>query len=56
MVCSDGADVVLSECMLPELACGDYVAFSNLGAYSWAGASDFNGFECRGVRFMHVYS
>jgi len=53
---SDGADVVLSACRLPELHVGDYVAFPSLGAYSWAGASDFNGFQCRDVRFMHVYS
>lgn len=53
---SDGADVVLSNCMLPEMAVGDYVLFPGLGAYSWAGATDFNGFACRDVRFMYVYS
>ena len=56
MACSDGADVVDHSCMLPELAVGDYVLFPGLGAYSWAGAADFNGFACRDIRFMHVYS
>lgn len=56
MTCSDGADVVVNSCVLPELAVGDYVLFPSLGAYSWAGAADFNGFACRDIRFMHVYS
>jgi ornithine decarboxylase len=41
----DGADVIVKDYMLPELAMGDWVLFPHMGAYSIAGACDFNGFK-----------
>lgn len=50
----DGADVICRDVALPDLAVGDFVAFRNMGAYSWAGACNFNGFEAIWVRFFYV--
>ena len=33
------------ECMLPEYNINDTISIENIGAYSWASASSFNGFE-----------
>jgi ornithine decarboxylase len=33
------------ECMLPEFNIGDTITLNNFGAYSWASASTFNGFN-----------
>ena len=52
----DGADIICRDVHLPALAVGDYVAFPSLGAYSWAGACNFNGFEAIYVRFCYVYT
>ncbi len=32
------------DCMLPEFKIGDKIILDNFGAYTWAGASQFNGF------------
>lgn len=40
----DGFDTVL-KCMLPTVSLGDYLVFKNMGAYTIAGACDFNGIE-----------
>jgi ornithine decarboxylase len=50
----DGADVICRDVIMPDLALGDFVAFPKLGAYSWAGACNFNGFEAIGVSFIYV--
>ncbi len=50
----DGADVICRDVSLPNLDVGDFVAFPKLGAYSWAGACNFNGFEAIGVNFFYV--
>lgn len=39
----DGLDTVLRNVNLPELRIGDWMAFSRMGAYTIAGATDFNG-------------
>jgi len=40
----DSADIVSKEAMLPDnLRVGDFIAFKNFGAYTLAGACDFNG-------------
>ena len=52
----DGADVICRDALLPDLVVGDYVAFPRLGAYSWAGACNFNGFEAVYVHFFYVYT
>lgn len=40
----DGLDCVSAETMLPELEVGDWLAFDNMGAYTTAACSSFNGF------------
>lgn len=40
----DGFDTVMT-CMIPKVALGDYMVFRNMGAYTIAGACDFNGIE-----------
>ncbi len=41
-----GLDVVQAECLLPRLQPGrDWVLFRQMGAYTTAGACDFNGFN-----------
>ncbi len=50
----DGADIICRDVSLPDLEVGDFVAFPKLGAYSWAGACNFNGFEAIWVRFFYV--
>ncbi len=41
-----GLDVVQAQCLLPRLQPGrDWVLFKNMGAYTSAGACDFNGFN-----------
>jgi ornithine decarboxylase len=41
----DGLDCILPSVMLPELHVGDWLFFEEMGAYSWAAASSFNGFS-----------
>lgn len=40
----DGLDVILKNTLLPELQVGDWLQWPNMGAYTLAGASLFNGF------------
>lgn len=47
----DGLDQVISEILLPELKIGDWLVFENMGAYTTAVASPFNGFP---VPKVHV--
>jgi ornithine decarboxylase len=39
----DSADVLYKDHMLPQLRNGDWLLFPNAGAYTHAGACDFNG-------------
>ena len=39
--------------MLPELAVGEWVYVENMGAYSKAGACDFNGFP-KSISFYYT--
>jgi ornithine decarboxylase len=39
----DSLDCVVNECKLPELEVGDWLVFHNMGAYTMAAASQFNG-------------
>ncbi|KDP20176.1 hypothetical protein JCGZ_00012 [Jatropha curcas] len=41
----DSLDVVVSGCKLPELQVNDLIVFYNMGAYTTAPASKFNGFN-----------
>jgi len=39
----DGLDCIVKECQLPELNTGDWIIFSDMGAYTMSAASTFNG-------------
>lgn len=39
----DGLDCINKECQLPELQIGEWICFKNMGAYTLAAASAFNG-------------
>lgn len=41
----DSHDIVLCEVALPRLRVGDYLVFENMGAYTVAGSTKFNGFD-----------
>ncbi|XP_066272791.1 ornithine decarboxylase-like [Branchiostoma lanceolatum] len=40
----DGLDRIMEHCLLPELQVGDWILFEDMGAYTMAAASTFNGF------------
>jgi len=39
----DGLDCIVKDCRLPELNTGDWIVFNDMGAYTMAAASTFNG-------------
>lgn len=41
----DGLDRIVERCDLPELQVGDWMLFENMGAYTVAASSTFNGFQ-----------
>jgi len=41
----DSLDVIMKEVKLPNLEIGDWLYFTNMGAYTMASASSFNGFK-----------
>ena len=41
----DSIDVIARSVLLPKLKIGDWLYFQNMGAYTMAAASSFNGFE-----------
>lgn len=48
----DSIDVILEHCRLPELEVGDWIIFENMGAYTRAAASPFNGFQPPAVQYI----
>lgn len=52
----DSADCVFKDAQLPELRVGDCLVFSNAGAYTVAGACDFNGINFCDPRKLFVQS
>lgn len=46
----DALDTVLTDYVLPELAVGDWLVFPNMGAYTAAAGSNFNGFSISDIR------
>ena len=52
----DGLDTVLRDYALPRLECGDWVAFPDMGAYTLAGASAFNGFDATRPVVVYLWS
>lgn len=47
----DSIDCVIKSCALPELQVGDKLYFENMGAYTTAAASHFNGFSIKGFNY-----
>ncbi|RXN24398.1 nucleolar 10 [Labeo rohita] len=41
----DGLDRIVEQCNLPDLQVGDWLLFENMGAYTVAASSTFNGFQ-----------
>lgn len=52
----DGFDCVFREIWMPETQLGDWMAFENMGAYTVAGACEFNGFELAEPIFVNSTS
>jgi len=48
----DGFDVVLPKVNLPRMNIGDWLCFENMGAYTVAAGSTFNGFPKPGVSYL----
>jgi ornithine decarboxylase len=51
----DGLDTVARDVPLPRLRNGDWVLFPRFGAYTIAGAVNFNGFDITGAKVHYVY-
>ena len=41
--------------MLPKMSCGDWIEWKNMGAYTIAGATDFNGIALTSPKKLYVY-
>lgn len=52
----DSADCVYKDVSLPQLRNGDWLMFPNAGAYTVAGACDFNGIEFTTPNKFYVFS
>ncbi len=48
----DSMDRVSQECMLPNLAIGESIIIKNIGAYSTASATEFNGFPLPSIHYI----
>ena len=53
---NDGQCSVYKDIDLPELRNGDWLMFPNAGAYTVAGACDFNGINMTRPKTFYVYS
>eukprot|EP00955_Chlamydomonas_euryale_P036745 350545-Chlamydomonas_euryale.AAC.1 len=52
----DSADVIYKDRLLPQLRVGDWLQWPGAGAYTVAGACDFNGIEFTAPRMFYVFS
>jgi ornithine decarboxylase len=52
----DSMDCVFKDVMLPQLRCGDWLLFPNFGAYTLAGATNFNGIMAAEPEIIYVNS
>eukprot|EP00959_Pyramimonas_sp_CCMP1952_P039206 820739-Pyramimonas_sp.AAC.2 len=52
----DGLDTIARNVMLPELSLGDWLAFDNMGAYTRAAGSNFNGYNTADITTYYVRS
>ncbi|CAN9502039.1 unnamed protein product [Ophioblennius macclurei] len=48
----DGLDRIVEQCKLPEMQVGDWLLFDNMGAYTVAAASTFNGFQAPEISYV----
>ncbi|KAM6917628.1 ornithine decarboxylase isoform 1-T1 [Lycodopsis pacificus] len=48
----DGLDRIVEQCDLPDLQVGDWLIFDNMGAYTVAAASTFNGFQRPDIHYV----
>ncbi|XP_048209374.1 ornithine decarboxylase [Perognathus longimembris pacificus] len=48
----DGLDRIVERCGLPEMHVGDWMLFENMGAYTVAAASTFNGFQRPTIHYV----
>lgn len=48
----DGLDRIAEHCSLPELQVGDWLLFDNMGAYTMAASSNFNGFSTPDIHYV----
>jgi ornithine decarboxylase len=48
----DSLDCVVKTCQLPPLEIGDWIYFENMGAYTMAASSTFNGFEIAQIFYI----
>jgi len=50
----DSIDVICKDIDLPELELDDWIYFPNMGAYTIASASSFNGFKVPNARYIMI--
>jgi len=48
----DSMDCVYQKYQLPNLSVGDWLVFEDMGAYTMAAGSDFNGFQKPGCHYI----
>ncbi|KAL7380063.1 hypothetical protein ABVT39_010868 [Epinephelus coioides] len=48
----DGLDRIVEQCNLPDMQVGDWLVFENMGAYTVAAASTFNGFQRPDIHYV----
>lgn len=48
----DGLDRIAEQCSLPDMQVGDWLLFENMGAYTVAASSTFNGFQRPDIHYV----
>ncbi|XP_077477012.1 ornithine decarboxylase [Stigmatopora argus] len=48
----DGLDRIVEQCRLPDMHVGDWLLFENMGAYTVAASSTFNGFQKPDIHYV----
>ncbi|KAM9777288.1 ornithine decarboxylase [Neosynchiropus ocellatus] len=48
----DGLDRIVEQCQLPDMQVGDWLVFENMGAYTVAASSTFNGFQRPDIHYV----
>jgi ornithine decarboxylase len=52
----DSLDMVVTGYQLPEMNVGDWLVFDDMGAYTTAAGSKFNGFDTSDIKIYAAYS